>query len=262
MKFGIKPAKKNNDARGNQKPQQMNMAINIISLNTFSVTRALGAVAFLLLLANIVGQLSIYHAGQADVYELAAFFYFDNEDNVPSGFSTLLLLISTLLLFVITLLNRNQTGSKVSYWVVLTVGFLFMALDEELSFHEKLIRPVRMLFNDDHYGIFYYTWVIPAIVLVLLLGLFFLKFVIQLPAKTRFNVILAATLYIGGAIGVELFGGLYHELYGNLNLTYSMIVTVEESLEMAGIIVFIRALLVYIGDNYRDVRFRVEGEKG
>ena len=48
----------------------------------------------------------------------------------------------------------------------------------------------------------------------------------------------------GGAIGVELIGGRYLELHGVENLTYAMITTVEESLEMAGVIIFIWALLV------------------
>jgi hypothetical protein len=37
-----------------------------------------------------------------------------------------------------------------------------------------------------------------------------------------------------------------------------MIVTVEESLEMTGLIVFIWALLKYCADNYKQVRFRFE----
>lgn len=67
---------------------------------------------------------------------------------------------------------------------------------------------------------------------------------------------MAATLYLGGAIGVEMAGGRYAELHGTNNWTYSMIVTVEESLEIAGLIVFIWALLKYCTDNYKEVRFR------
>ena len=47
------------------------------------------------------------------------------------------------------------------------------------------------------------------------------------------------------------------ELHGRDNLTYSMMVTVEESLEMGGVILFIWALLVYIADNYKEVRFEL-----
>jgi hypothetical protein len=62
-----------------------------------------------------------------------------------------------------------------------------------------------------------------------------------------------------GGIGCELIGGWFAELHGTANLTYATITTVEESLEMAGVIIFIWALLVYIADNYKEVRFRFEG---
>jgi hypothetical protein len=67
---------------------------------------------------------------------------------------------------------------------------------------------------------------------------------------------MAATFYIGGAIGVELIGSHHAELYGYENWTYSMIATLEESLEMAGLIVFIWALLKHCADNYKVGRFR------
>jgi hypothetical protein len=74
--------------------------------------------------------------------------------------------------------------------------------------------------------------------------------------------VVAATLLIGGAIGIELVGGRYAELHGSEHLTYSMIVTLEESLEMAGVIVFIYALLKYIADNYKEVQFRFDDFEG
>ena len=67
---------------------------------------------------------------------------------------------------------------------------------------------------------------------------------------------MAATIYIGGALGTELIGGHYADLHGNNTWTYSMIVTVEESLEMAGLIVFIWALLKYCADNFKEVQFQ------
>ena len=232
------------------------MVSNQISMNPFSIARVLGAVAFLLVLASLIGQLMTYVSGQADVNGLAWFFYVDGEYNIPSSFSALLLLFAALLLAVITLLEREQSNSMVLHWMVLSLGFFYMATDEVLSFHEKAIMPVRKLLGNAHYGVFYYAWVIPGIVVVFILGLFFLRFLSRLPVRTRFAFLTAGILYVGGAIGVELIGGRFDELHGKLNLTYSMIVTAEESLEMAGVIIFIWALLRYIADNYKEVRFR------
>lgn len=242
------------------RPADKKEPINLISVNPTSIVRLLGALAFLLLLINIGFQLTVYANGKHDLYG-ARFFYFDSEDNLPAAYSTLLILISALLLMVITILKKYQSGAMVFHWAVLSAGFLIMAIDEELSIHEELIEPLRTILGYDGYGIFYYTWVIPAIVLIVVLGLFFLKFLIRLPVKTRIHFVVAGAVYIGGCIGVELIGGRYDELHGKENLTYSLIATFEESLEMTGIIIFIWALLVYIADTIKDVQFHVEGPK-
>ena len=123
---------------------------------------------------------------------------------------------------------------------------------------ESLVDPVRTLLGDSDLGFFYWAWVLPGIVLVTALGLFFSRFLLDLPATVRIRFLTAATIYIVGAIGFELVGGRYVEMYGDQNLTVSLIATVEEGLEMAGIIYFIWALLKYYADNYQEVRFRFD----
>jgi len=238
------------------------VAINQIRLNPSAVARALGAVAFLLVLASIGGQLTKYLLGHDRVYGLVSLFYVDAEQNIPTLFSVLLLFCAALLLTVITVLKKKQKDPDVSRWAILAFGFLLMAVDEALSIHEKLVTPVRELLGDGPLGIFYFAWVIPGIAVVLVLTLFLLRFLLRLPAKTRFTFIVAGTLFIGGALGLELVGGRYAELHGQENMTYSMIVTVEESLEMAGVIVFIYALVKYIADHYEEVRFRFDDFEG
>lgn len=67
---------------------------------------------------------------------------------------------------------------------------------------------------------------------------------------------LAAAIYLGGAIGFELVGGQHVELHGEENLTYSVITTIEESLEISGLIFFIWALLKYCEEHYQEVQLR------
>ena len=232
------------------------MTTKPIRLNPYAVARALGVVAFLLVLASIGGQLTKYLLGHDRVYGLVPLFYVDAEQNIPTLFSVLLLLCAALLLAVITVLKKQQKDPDVASWAILAVGFLLMAVDEAVSIHEKLITPVRGLLGEGPLGIFYFAWVIPGIAVVLIVTLLLLRFLLRLPANTRFTFIAAGTLFIGGAIGMELVGGRYTELHGHENLTYSMIAAVEESLEMAGVIVFIYALLKCIADNYTGTRFR------
>jgi hypothetical protein len=214
-------------------------------------TRMLGAVAFILVLLSIGGQFSKFMLGHAFLNGLVPLFYVDTEQNIPTYFSVFLILIAASLLAVIAILTGKQRIPNVSKWVILSFGFLLMALDEAFQFHERLNIPVGQLLGDGTLGVFYFPWVIPGTALVFVLGLFFLRFLLDLPATTRFMFLLAAIIYIGGAIGVELIGSSHAELHGYENWAYSMIATVEESLEMAGLIVFIGALLNYCADNYK-----------
>lgn len=217
----------------------------------------LGALAFFLVLASITGQFLKFALGHDTLRRLILLFYIDAEQNIPTYYSVLLMLIAALLLAVIAILNAKQTVPHVAKWAILSFGFLCMAFDEAFQVHERLISPVRALLGDSTLGVFYFAWVIPGMALVLVLGLYFLRFLLHLPATVRFRFLMAATLYIGGAIGVELIGGYYAELHGKQNWTYSMIATVEESLEMAGLIVFIWSLMKYCADNYKEVRVRI-----
>jgi hypothetical protein len=230
---------------------------NLLERNQFYAL-VMGAMAFLLVLLSIGGQFSKFLLGEGFLTGLAPLFYVDMEHNIPTYFSVLLILLAALLLAFIARLTRKQRLPHVSKWALLSYGFLFMAFDEAFQFHERLNIPVGKLLGEGSLGIFYFPWTIPGIALVLILGLLFLRFLLHLPASTRFRLVMAAIIYLGGAIGVELIGSQYAELYGYENWTYSMIATLEESLEMAGLIVFIWTLLIFCAENYKSGRFRFD----
>ncbi|MBK8181953.1 MAG: hypothetical protein IPK63_03150 [Candidatus Competibacteraceae bacterium] len=236
----------------------MNIEISEISLNPSKIARLLGFMAFFLVLASLGGQLSRFMLGYDYLKGLVPLFNVNNERNIPTFFSVLLMIFAALLLAVIFILNRKRKVPDVSKWLILSLGFLFMAYDEAFQIHEMLNIPFRNLLNNPNLGIFYFAWVIPGIILVLVLVLFFLKFLLRLPAKTRFAFLLAGTLYLSGSIGLEFLGGRHAELLGTNNLTYNIMTTTEESFEMAGLIFFIYALLDYLADSYMEVRFRFD----
>lgn len=229
-----------------------------ISVNATLIIRILGIVAVLLVLFSIGGQYSRFFLGDDYLNGFIPLFFVDSELNIPTFFTMLLMLIITLLNGFIAAVNLKQRGEHTSKWVILSFGFLYMAYDEAFQVHEKLISPVRALMGDENLGVFYFAWVIPGIVLIFMLGLFFLRFLLHLHVKTRLRFLMAAMIYIGGAIGIELIGGAYAEIYGMSNVIYSVIVTIEESLEMAGLIIFIWALLKYFADNYKELRLNFD----
>ena len=227
-----------------------------IKLNTAWITRLIGALALFLILASTAVHLAAHFSGDYRHAGLMRILSVDVEWNIPSFYSVLLLLFATMLLAVVTVLERKRASEHAQHWAVLTCGFLFMAADELVSLHEKLIFPLRRLLGGEDLGIFFFAWVIPGIFIVAGLGVFFLRFLFRLPAQTKRAFIVAGFLYVGGVIGIELIAGRHAEVNGFHNLTYSVWTMIEESLEMAGIVVFIDALLVYLAVQHREVRFR------
>jgi drug/metabolite transporter (DMT)-like permease len=227
-----------------------------ISLNPSSIARFLGITALGLVITN--AATTTYLTWNDRTYRSLLILDIDRENNIPAFFSSFLLLFIALLLAFITMLEKNITPDSVLYWKILSWGFLFMAIDETASVHERLILPTRKLLGEGSLGIFYFSWVIPALLLIVVFALFFWQFWLHLPHKIRSISLIAAILYLGGCIGFEMIGGYFAELHGSENLIYCLIVSIEESLEMMGAIVFSWGLMRHIADNYGKVEFQFD----
>jgi hypothetical protein len=229
-----------------------------ITISRSLVTWALAAVALSFVVINLSMQAYRLFAHQEHVTGLWLM-TLDGENNLPALFSMGLLVFASALLALITLLEHRQRAPDAIKWLLLAVGFLVMALDESLSIHEKAIEPLRAMLGHRQLGIFYFAWVIPGIALVAALGLYFLPFLLRLPRRTAIAFAISATIYLGGALGTELIEGWWREGHGHRNLTYHLLVSTEEGLEMIGAICFINALLAYLATRYREVRLGFVG---
>ncbi|GAB3384702.1 hypothetical protein [Lysobacter fragariae] len=234
------------------------MDIKKITLDPRTITWRLALVAMLLVATNMGMQAYRLFMHREHVFGLAMI-SLDGEHNLPSLFSTALLLSASGLLALITMLTRAHKAPDVSKWAILSIGFLLMGLDEDLALHELLIAPMRTLLGGQHLGIFFFAWVIPGIFLVVGLGLFFLSFMLRLPRRTAIAFAISAAIYLGGALGVELVEGWWRENHAYRDLIYQAMVSLEEGMEMAGVIAFIHALLRYVAGRYGEVRIGIEG---
>lgn len=241
-------------------PLSSTMDVQKISLDPSAIARRLALVAILFVTANMAMQMYRLFGHQEHVFGLAMM-SLDGEHNLPSLFSTLLLLSAALLLALIALLRSKDNAPDVTKWGILAAGFLLMGLDESLSFHEKLIEPLRTVLGGQHLGIFFFAWVIPGILLVAALGVFFLPFILRLPRRTAIAFVISAAIYLGGALGIELVEGWWREGHGHRNVIYHVLVSLEEGMEMIGVIAFISALLGYIAGLYEEVGFSFTGAR-
>jgi len=170
------------------------------------------------------------------------------EGNLPTWYSSLLLAGCGLLLLFIGAGVRQAGGGFVRRWRLLGVIFLYMSLDEAVELHEHLGELVEL------HGVFYFSWVVPAGLFVLALGLAYLPFLKHLPAHTRRRFLLAGTIYVGGALVLELPLGYWAERAGRDNLIYGLLDWVEESMEIGGLTLFLLSLLAYLREQLGELR--------
>lgn len=204
--------------------------------------------------AYAASRVLVFRFGFGPERRLSAFFDLGAEGNLPALFGGGLLLIAAALLAVAAR-GEHDRGRAAGAWRWLSSIFLFLALDEWLAIHEGLIKPVRALLQTD--GIFRFAWVIPYGILTGAVGLSCLGLLRRLPARTRNLFLASGAIYVGGALGCEMLGGLIEQRLGRHSPAFALEVLVEESLEMGGAILFIYAVAAYIRDELSGLSVRL-----
>ena len=201
------------------------------------VRRALNLATAALLMAHTLTQVGIYGFG-ADKHWLDVV-NMDRELNLPTLFSTLLLLTSAFLLKRLSTIPCNENAAD---WTLLSRIFVFLALDEALQIHEILIFPG--LRHQIHPALAS-TWVIPYGLVALGLLWRFRRFLTSISTKTSTRFLRAGSVYLTGAIGMEMVGSfaVRSGLIRLHSFWYGAITGIEESLEIIGLILFLHALM-------------------
>jgi len=231
------------------------MHIEFQLLSAKKITVFLIIMIMFLFFCSTIGQVSKYYYGHGHLLGLVPLFYLDYEANIPTWFSSFILFIASTLLFFITKSKYKQRDEYRLFWASLAVIFLYLSIDETAMLHEYPIDPLRKILNAG--GFLYYTWVVPAIIILIALGIFFWKFLIHLPVRTRISFIIAGSVYVGGAVGVEMISGYYADLHGERNMIYASIITVEEIFEMSGVTIFIHALREYLPNAATSIKINI-----
>ncbi len=212
-------------------------------LDPKSIFKALSLFVLFLTGLNLVGIVSTA-LGHGELMGFIPLFDFDHEKNVPTLYSSAALMLSALLLLLIAVQHKAADNSWTP-WLGLSAILGFLAVDELAQIHEKLTVPVQSLLNTS--GIFYYAWTIPYLLLIGILFLFYFRFLMRLPRRTKYLFITAGTIFITGAVGFEMIGSvLIQSGLGRNTLQTRLIYTCEEVLEMFGVVVFIYALFDYV----------------
>lgn len=175
-------------------------------------------------------------------------FNMDWEGTLPAWFSSFVLATAAAQLAAISSLSRRENDEDWRQWGFLALIFLYLSIDEAVAIHEVLIKPLRSAF--DLSGILHFSWVLPGAALVVAVGCYFLPFVLRLPRKHAIRFVTCGTIFVGGALGLELAGGYCASHYGMDSPIYLIAMLTEETLEIIGSTMFVQALLSYLHDRW------------
>jgi hypothetical protein len=219
-----------------------------IATPTAPVTIPVGRVMSLLCAAvavvvalSLVQDLLIYLAPELGFTDRIWRIDLDTEVSLPTWLSSGLMLVCALTLLVIGAQTRREGIFKALPWLLLSAAFFFVSLDESISLHELMSAVIGA--QVDKGGLFYFVWTVPALIACVIGLACFLPFILGFNGLDRALLLGSAVVFLSGAIGMEMIGGSVAEVAGIDNLRYRLLATAEESLEFAGLLLFLLFLM-------------------
>lgn len=184
-------------------------------------------------------------------------FDLNREANIPTWFSSFLLIVNAFILAIIAVRTKAQQGPYHIQWFVLAVIFMYLSIDEAALLHEMVEKPVRRALGLS--GYLYFAWIVPAVGFVIVLGIYLRRFLFDLPRYTRWLFLVAGAVYVAGAVGMEMIGSnIFYTHGGHKPVSYYLWATLEETFEMVGLIIFFYALLDYAARYTPEIVFSIQ----
>jgi hypothetical protein len=187
------------------------------------------------------------------IYKL---FNLDAERNIPTAYAGIMILFSSIILFLISFYEENKKNKF--YFKILSGIFFLLCWDELFSIHEVFSYLFIKLVDTSDY--FFHPWVVPYFFLTLIVFSYFFKFVLKFPMKIRNLIFLAGFIYILGEMIFETLGGKWMAIHGYPHLMTKpqfflnfAFITLEESLGLVGILIFNYALLRLLQTKVRKI---------
>jgi hypothetical protein len=224
-----------------------------IEVSIERVVRGLAVFVAFLFLAHAGGLISTA-LGHANLLGWVSAFNVNREHNVPTWYSSMALGTAALLLFLIAYLKRVAQDAFAGRWLLLGIIFLLLSCDETALLHERSTAFVDLFVKNKFLS--YVAWVVPAGIFLVVFGVGYVKFLLHLTPRFRKLFVVSGALYVMGAFGMELVTGALGRLVldGKVHFLFE---ASEEVMEMTGVILFLRALLLYVKEHVGNVELVV-----
>lgn len=228
-----------------------------------SVVLVLGLLAGVLfaadLAAQMVNELGIVDPDMLGWKQVARMLDLGAETSFGTWYQVMALAFLSVLLAAVAFARRQVDDRFAWHWMVLALLTLGFSLDEQVKIHDAGDGTEALRDTLGMSGPLFFGWVLVGLASVVLVGLYYRSFVANLPQATRRLFVLAATLFVGGEIGLEAISGWYTDISGSTtSIIYQTISSFEEFLGMAGIFVAIAAMLHYVQHHYGEVHVTIQ----
>ncbi len=208
-----------------------------IEINSTKIVKFLSIVAIVLIMIHIGILITYFIVDDSSKFDFVRMFDLDMERNIPTLFSSTILLISASLFYLLSVVEKRNHW----FWLGLSIVFVFLAIDESVKIHENIGDYTEQFV--DASGFLYYPWILSYALFVLILGVLYLRFFWKMERKIFLRFMLSAAIFLSGAIGFELLSANEASIHDTDTVLYSIYYTIEETLEMFGVIYLISILL-------------------
>lgn len=201
-------------------------------------------------LAHIAGKLAEACLGRSfGLY----FFDLDQENTLPRFFSAALLLLCSGLMAVIAMGSKGGPCRVRLGWIGLALIFLGLAVTKDTGIHEDLAARLRSGLNLADFQ--FYAWGYGSLMVVFCAA--YARFFIELPRKTSLLMAAGIVGLMLGEFGLDLWEEYLEEFISHQSFAYIALSTVEEMVELAGLIVLVYALMRHISLRHNGLLLRL-----
>lgn len=162
----------------------------------------------------------------------------DDEQSLFTWYSASLLALGGLLALAMAAVERTDR----THWRIIGALLLLASVDEVASGHERIAFLLRALLD-----VPLFAWVVPAAAVSAVAVALGIPFARRLDPALRRGLGSSVVVYLGGALVLETLSGLVLERDGALALAYRAGALLEETAEVAGVLILIATLLAALG---------------
>lgn len=116
-----------------------------------------------------------------------------------------------------------------------------LSIDEVASLHETVSPTIRDALGVG--GFLYYAWLIAALLMVAIVGALLTPWFVSLPQRLRITILVAGGLFLAGTVVLELIGGYLADTGTRMSTEWTVVASIEESLELIGVAVLFSGLV-------------------